>query len=173
MGKLKGKNGFQKYMNFIDFLIQKLLIFMMICVVICVVLQILGRYIPFIKPFTWTEEIARWLLVWLTFLGASHIAKSSSYTRVDFFVNKMSPQVRKIVGVICKLCMLSFTGYMAYKSLFVFTTVSTHELGPSTQLPMLILRSAVIVGMTVTFLQMISAGGLFLLNPEEEEEQYD
>lgn len=163
------KNGFQEFMDFVDSLAQKLLIFMMICVVCCVLLQVVGRYIPFIKPFTWTEEIARWLLVWLTFLGASHVAKTSSYTRVDFFVNKLSPKARKYVGVFDKLCMLAFSGYFAVKSFKVFTTVSTHELGPATQLPMLLVRSAVIVGMGLTFLQMLSAGGIFLMDPSEEE----
>lgn len=162
------KNGFQEFMDFVDSLVKKLLIFMMMCVVCCVLLQVLGRYIPFIKPFTWTEEIARWLLVWLTFLGASHVAKASSYTRVDYFVNKLSPKAKKYVGIFDKLCMLAFSGYFAFKSLIVFTTVSVHELGPATQLPMLLVRTSVFVGMAITFLQMLSAGGILLLDPDEE-----
>ena len=166
----KKRNGFQEFMDFVDSLAKSLLIFMMACVVICVLLQILGRYLPFIKGLSWTEEIARWLLVWLTFLGASHIAKTSSYTRGDYFYNKLSPNGRKYLGIFNKLCMLGFSGYFAYKSLIVFTTVSTHEVGPTTQLPMLLVRSAVFTGMTITFLQMISAGGILLLDPEEESE---
>lgn len=166
----KEKNGFQEFMDFLDSIIKKLLIFMMACVVLCVLLQVLGRYVPFIKPFSWTEEIARWLLVWLTFLGATHVAKTSSYTRVDYFVNKLSPKVKKYVGIFDKVCMLAFTGYFAYKSLIVFTTVSTNELGPATQLPMLLVRSAVFTGMAITFLQMLAAGGLLLLDPQEESE---
>lgn len=166
----KKRNGFQEFMDFVDSVAKKLLIFMMICVVVCVLLQVVGRYIPFIKPFSWTEEIARWLLVWLTFLGATHIAKTSSYTRVDYFVNKLPPKGKKLVGIFDKLCMLGFSGYFAFKSLIVFTTVSTHEVGPTTQLPMLLVRSAVFTGMAITFLQMLSAGGLLLLDPEEEAE---
>lgn len=164
------KNAYQEFMDFVDHLAKILLIVMMMCVVLCVLLQVMGRYIPFIKPFPWTEEIARWLLVWLTFLGASHVAKESSYTRVDYFVNKLSPKGRKYLGVFDKLCMLGFSGYFAVKSLIVFTTVSTHEVGPTTQLPMLLVRSAVFVGMVLTFLQMLSAGGIFLQEPGEEAE---
>lgn len=159
-----------KLSEVVDSVVKELLIFMMICVVLCVLLQVAGRYLPFIKPLPWTEEIARWLLVWLTFLGASHIAKSSSYTRIDIFTSKMSPKVQKVISVISKLCMLGFVGVFAAKSLIVFTTVSVHEKGPSSQLPMLLMRSAVFVGMIITFLQMLSAGGIFLTDPEEESE---
>ena len=168
--KKKKRNAYQEFMDFLDSVVKELLIFMMICVVLCVLLQVAGRYLPFIKPLPWTEEIARWLLVWLTFLGASHIAKSSSYTRIDIFTSKMSPKVQKVISVISKLCMLGFVGVFAVKSLIVFTTVSVHEKGPSSQLPMLLMRSAVFVGMIITFLQMLSAGGIFLTDPEEESE---
>ena len=149
--KKKKRNAYQEFMDFVDSVVKELLIFMMICVVLCVLLQVAGRYLPFIKPLPWTEEIARWLLVWLTFLGASHIAKSSSYTRIDIFTSKMSPKVQKVISVISKLCMLGFVGVFAAKSLIVFTTVSVHEKGPSSQLPMLLMRSAVFVGMIITF----------------------
>ena len=168
--KKKKRNAYQEFMDFVDSVVKELLIFTMICVVLCVLLQVAGRYLPFIKPLPWTEEIARWLLVWLTFLGASHIAKSSSYTRIDIFTSKMSPKVQKVISVISKLCMLGFVGVFAVKSLIVFTTVSVHEKGPSSQLPMLLMRSAVFVGMIITFLQMLSAGGIFLTDPEEESE---
>lgn len=165
---MKKKNTYQEFMDFVDELVKKLLILMMMCLVACVLLQVVGRYVPFIKPFSWTEEIARWMLVWLSFLGASHIAKSSSYIRVDFFVNIMPQGVKKVVNTISKLVMLAFTGWFAYKSFIVFTTVSTHEVGPTTQLPMLLVRSSMFIGMAITFLQMLSAGGLMLLDPEEE-----
>ena len=165
---MKKKNTYQEFMDFVDEVVKKLLILMMMCLVGCVLLQVVGRYVPFIKPFSWTEEIARWMLVWLSFLGASHIAKSSSYIRVDFFVNIMPQGVKKVVNTISKLVMLAFTGWFAYKSFIVFTTVSTHEVGPTTQLPMLLVRSSMFIGMAITFLQMLSAGGLMLLDPEEE-----
>ena len=167
--KKKKRSDFQLFMDFLDSLFEKLLIFMLIAVLICVWLQVLGRYISIVKPFPWTEEIARWLLVWLTFLGATHVAKSSSYTRVDFFVAKFPAKLQKVVGIFDKCCMLAFTGWFAYKSFVVFTTVSTHELGPTTQLPMIIMRAAGFTRMGISFLQIISAGVLLLLSQEDEE----
>ncbi|MBO5570046.1 MAG: TRAP transporter small permease [Clostridia bacterium] len=169
-GTQKRKNGYQKFMDVIDKIVEALLIAMLIAVLVCVWLQVSGRYIKVVRPFPWTEEIARWLLVWLTFLGASHVAKTSSYTRVDFFVKKMSPKVQKVIGIIDKLFILCFSGWFAYKSFRVFTTVSTHERGPTTQLPMIIMRAAVFIGMGISFLQMLSSGGIHMIEPEEEEQ---
>jgi len=168
--KKRKRNDFQQFMDFFDKLVETVLISMMCGVLICVWLQVLGRYLHFVKPLPWTEEIARWILVWLTFLGASHVAKTSSFTRVDFFVKKASPKVQEIIGIFNKLCMIGFTGWFTYKSFTVFTTVSVHELGPTTQLPMLIMRSAVFVGIGITCLQMLANGGIYLEAPEEEEQ---
>ena len=168
--KEKKKNGYQKFMDVIDKIIEALLLAMLIAVLVCVWLQVSGRYIKIVRPFPWTEEIARWLLVWLTFLGASHVAKTSSYTRVDFFVKKMSPKAQKAVNIFDKLLILGFSGWFTYKSFRVFTTVSTQERGPTTQLPMIVMRAAVFIGMGITFLQMLSSGGIHMIEPEEEEQ---
>ncbi len=54
---------------------------------IVVTFQVLGRYVPFIPRPLWTEEISRWLLAWMVFLGAAIALRRS-----DHFVIDMIPQ---------------------------------------------------------------------------------
>lgn len=167
--KKKKRSTFQEFMDFLDEIIHWILVSGMFAMLICVLAQVISRYV-FKSTLKWTEEIARWLLVWLAFLGASHVAKTSSFTMVDFFVNKMPEKVRGIVNVVDKCLMLIFIGYFSVLSFNVYTNVASHEVGPATQLPMMIVRSSLIIGPLITFLQMIAAGGIHLLPPEEESE---
>lgn len=60
----------------------------------CVILQILTRYL--MRPFSWTEEVARFSFVWLTFLGISYGIRNGLHIQFDvvwIFLNKLSPKV--------------------------------------------------------------------------------
>lgn len=82
------RNLFQEYMDFIDRIVKWLCIGLMLFMLIVVLFQVISRKIPFIGSFSWTEELARYLMLWLVFLGSSHIAEASSYIRVTFLVRE-------------------------------------------------------------------------------------
>jgi len=51
-------------------------------------LQVFRRY-ALDNPATWTEEVARVLLVWLAFLAAAAATRSESHLAVDLLINRM------------------------------------------------------------------------------------
>jgi len=70
-------------------------------------LEIFFRYTPGFRSFSWSDEIMRYLNIWLVFLGASLTARSNGHMAMEFFVKKlfparMLPAVRRItLGVTC------------------------------------------------------------------------
>ena len=87
----------------------KILIFiiavLMMVLLISVALQILGRYVPFIPRFLWTDEVARYTLVWVVFLGAIIGVRENKHFYVDFLPKNMSNTAETIVKVIYYLLM--------------------------------------------------------------------
>lgn len=163
----------REFLGFVDLIVKWLCIAMMIFMVVSVLLQVVTRYV-LSMPVSWTEEIARFLLIWIAFLASSHIARTSSYIRVTFFTERYSPKVQQGINIVCKLIMLGFTGFFVIQSFSVYTTVVANEVAPVMQIPMIIPRSALFIGQGLAFCQMLAAGGLVLLSPEEEvEEAYD
>jgi TRAP-type C4-dicarboxylate transport system permease small subunit len=63
----------------------------------------------------WTEELARFLLIWVALLGSAVAFGTRSHLGVDFFVEKFHPDVRKLVAVFTHLTVLLFTG-----SIFIY-----------------------------------------------------
>lgn len=64
-----------------------------------VVLQVIGRYVMR-NPFIWTEELARFLYVWLIFFGSATLIKGYEHITIDFLPRKLSSQGQKIYKVV-------------------------------------------------------------------------
>lgn len=69
---------------------------------IAVFLQVFFRYvIPF--PLVWTEELARYLCVWITFLGAAIGFREKGHIVVEILLNRLSPRSRLVHGIIINI----------------------------------------------------------------------
>lgn len=74
---------------------------------IAVLLQVFFRYvIPL--PLVWTEELARYLCVWITFLGAAIGFRERGHIVVEIILQKLSPRARLIHELIINLVISLF-----------------------------------------------------------------
>lgn len=67
-------------------------------IVAIIAAQIFVRYI-FGKPFSWAEELASLLLIYLTFLTADIVYKDKGHISIDYFINFFSQRARSGVTV--------------------------------------------------------------------------
>lgn len=68
--------------------------------------------------FIWTEELSRWLLVWITFVGASVVLKEKGHIRVEFFMTLCPEKLAwfiRLIGEIGVLFFLSFFTVFAWQ----------------------------------------------------------
>lgn len=72
---------------------------------------VLSRYIPGIRPSDWTEELAVYLLVWVSLFGAVLAYRSYGHLGVDYFVSKLDPAAQRAVAFIVELAVLLFAGF--------------------------------------------------------------
>lgn len=77
---------------------------------------VLFRY-GFDAPLSWPEELSRFALVWLTFLGASMAAKRQGHIVVDFIGMFLPPQVRLWVVCAAHVAVLGFLGVFTVASI--------------------------------------------------------
>lgn len=72
---------------------------------------VLSRYIPGIRPSDWTEELAVYLLVWVSLFGAALTYRGYGHLGVDYFVSKLDPAAQRAVAFIVELAVLLFAGF--------------------------------------------------------------
>lgn len=71
-------------------------------VLFTIMLQVIFRYVIH-KPLIWTEELSRYMLIWLVFSGAILLAKDGEHVRVDFFVNFMPVWLQTFLSLVVNL----------------------------------------------------------------------
>ena len=72
-----------------------------------VVLGVFTRYVMG-EQARWTEELARFLLIWVSLLGGAVAFGEKAHLGVDFFVSKFHVEGRKITAVFVHLVVLFF-----------------------------------------------------------------
>ena len=79
----------------------------MTLLVIDVTWQVLTRFIlP--QPSSFTEEVARFLLIWISLLGGALAYRQHSHLGFDLFVNKLSASKALIVNRFCNILVAIF-----------------------------------------------------------------
>ena len=77
--------------------------------VIDVVLGVFTRYV-LDDQISWTEELARLLLIWVSLLGASVAFIRKSHLGVDYFVNKLNESWRNVGQIVVYILVAVFSG---------------------------------------------------------------
>lgn len=71
--------------------IEWLLMAIFSLLVLDVLWQVFGRYV-LNQSFSFTEEFARFALIWLTILGAAYLNGRREHLSMDYWLNKLSPE---------------------------------------------------------------------------------
>lgn len=101
-----------------------------------------------------SEELSRWLFVWITFLGAVIALREHAHLGTDALVSRLPPTGKKICLVLGHLTML-YVCWLVFQGSLEQTKINHDVLAPSTQWPMSIVYAAGIV--------FAVAGGAMLL----------
>lgn len=72
---------------------------------------VISRYVPGIRPSDWTEELAVYLLVWVSLLGAALTYRGYGHLGVDYFVAKLEASAQRLVAIIIEMATLIFAGF--------------------------------------------------------------
>jgi len=94
-----------------------------------VVRYLLGGSIP------WSEEAARFLFIWLSFLGFSLTMNRGGHVGVDFFVALFPAKVRRAAALLCDTLIVGFLIFFMVKGMDVIQ-VTLNNRSPAMQISM-------------------------------------
>lgn len=98
-----------KIMSLISYLLEKILMFAMAAIVVTVTWQVFSRFI-LQSPSSYTEELARFILIWIGILGSAYAYKTKAHLGLDLFVEQMAPAKQKKVRILIELFVIIFAG---------------------------------------------------------------
>jgi TRAP-type C4-dicarboxylate transport system permease small subunit len=151
---VKFVSNYLKLMDMLYVITRKALIVITGLMTVVVILQVICRYVVK-NPLAWTEEVARYLMVWMAFIGASCVIKKWDNIYVDFFINLLKQKPRRIVILFQKFVVLGLLIYSFYLCMTVFPKVSAYQTLATLDISMLWAQSSMIVGFLLAALQNI------------------
>jgi TRAP-type C4-dicarboxylate transport system permease small subunit len=96
--------------------------------------QVVSRYLLNHSLF-WSEELARYILVWLTFLGAAAAYYRKAHPGIDLLSSRMGPRLRRVNTIIVHLVSLGLFLVMIYHGT-AFSAFVRAQISPALSLPM-------------------------------------
>ena len=81
---------------FLEKTLEKLLVVLVSAIVIDVTWQVLTRFL-FRDPSSYTEELARYLLMWIGLLGAAYAYRKHSHLSLDLMLHSVSREKQKLL----------------------------------------------------------------------------
>jgi len=117
--------------------------------------QITARYI-FGTGLSWSEELARYLMVWVVYIGAAVVYRDNSHISVTVLEEIFGPLARRVLGIIQKLISAVFMGLVGWWSLamleFAALQTSPNMLIPMNYVYMVFPISSVLIVMRLLLL---------------------
>jgi TRAP-type C4-dicarboxylate transport system permease small subunit len=99
---------FRSIKKVLDRSLELLVIVVVAVLVVDVLWQVFTRFI-LKNPSTWTEELAVFMLIWVSLLGAAVALNRGAHLGIDYFVGKLSPKKRLYTEVFVFLCISAFS----------------------------------------------------------------
>jgi TRAP-type C4-dicarboxylate transport system permease small subunit len=155
-------------MDKINYFLKYLLGVLLIITLIILSVQIISRFI-FNSPLTWSEELSRYLMVWITFVGAGLAIRYQKLIRLEFLFVLISftPKVEKGIRAVASLITIVFCFIVLRYSVQILEIVHVQK-SAALQIPMSIPYLAISIGFLIMALNTLVS--LLDGNKQEEEE---
>ncbi|MBW2306075.1 MAG: TRAP transporter small permease [Deltaproteobacteria bacterium] len=124
----------KKIMRILENAQEYLAAFIMFSLVVVVFIQVMMRYVVR-ASLPWTEEMARYLFVWLIFIGTSVCVKRQAHLGIDILVIHLPPKIQRHLSTFTLVLSLVFSIVVVQKG-YELLTRSGEQISPMLHLPM-------------------------------------
>lgn len=133
--KLRGK---------IDKLLANFLVIIMTAMVFNVLWQVASRFILG-SPSSFTDELARYLMIWVGILGAAYVSGQNMHVAIDVLPRSLSEQAQKKLTLIVRLLIILFAlGALVIGGLrLVYITHVLDQNSPALQVPLSVVYAVI------------------------------
>ena len=124
---------------------------------ILVGLQVFMRYVMR-NSLSWSEELARYCMVWMVYVGVSYAVKKGMHIRVDVINLVLSNKMKKVVAIFSNLMFLAFSVIVVYLGYRMAMRIARLEqTSAGLEIPMACVYMAVPCGLGLTAIRLVQS----------------
>lgn len=133
-----------KYLDYINKVVENALAVILGVMSVLIFWQVVSRYLMG-SPSSWSEELSRFLMVYLVMFGAATALKKGSLIAVDAVHEALSENVSKWIKVISELISIVFYVILVVYG-WEFASNSSNQIAPGTGLSMFLIYLSMPLG---------------------------
>jgi len=137
--------------NNINKFTEIVVMFLMSAISVIIFIQVVSRYV-FNYSLYWSEEIGRYILIWITFLGASVGVKKLSHIGIDFIYNNFPLKLRRLIDFFTIFLGIFFAFMILYFGYKIAYFVRFQK------------SAALLIPMTIPYSAISVAGGIIFIH---------
>ena len=115
--------------------------------------QVIARYV-LQQSLSWSEELARFLLLWLSMLSAAYAYRIKAHFALQVVVSRFPEKLRRAVSTSIHIVVAAFFAVLLYYSIIFVKGVAGHT-APTLQISMQIPYSSIVVGSALILFEAI------------------
>lgn len=121
----------------IDMILGKMLVIIMSIMVLNVLWQVFTRFVTG-DPSSFTDELARYLMIWIGVLGAAYVSGRNMHVAIDILPARSSERRQKLLRTIVTLLVILFVffAFVIGGSRLVYISYVLGQQSPALQLPL-------------------------------------
>lgn len=130
--------------NTIDKLLGTLLVCILSIMVINVIWQVFTRFVVGV-PSSFTDELARYLMIWLGILGAAYVSGKNMHVAIDVLQSKANEKNQKRLKIVVFILIIAFAFFALVIGgmRLVYITYVLDQRSPALQMPLSIVYSCI------------------------------
>ncbi len=144
----------EKLSDFIDKVTLTIACVLLVIIAVIVNWGVFCRYVLF-APLPWSEQIPKYAMIWMGFLGASVGISRNRHIGFDILVTRLPSMIKKIIVIAGRIIILFFLVMMTIYGVSFAFAVGFSSKAPMLPIPMFYLFLAVPVGGVFMILQTI------------------
>ena len=123
--------------NTVNRFLERVLVVIFALLVLDVLFQVFSRYFLG-TSFTWTEEFARFSLIWMTILGAAYLNAKKEHLSMDYLYQKFSQTNKRKASILIEVFIFLFALVVMVIGGFnlVYTTLHLEQLSGTLRIPL-------------------------------------
>jgi len=143
-------------------------VLLLVAILGLVVAQVVMRFV-FQRPLFWSDELARYCYVWLSFVAAVAVTAGRSHVRIDLINRFLPPGGQRFVEVLARVVVIGTCAYLVYGSWqWLMTTI--RPVSPALGLRMVLVYGVVWLAFAAMALHGIVSLALYFAGREDPAE---
>ena len=123
--------------NIIDKILSWTVVVLMAIITVNVLWQVFSRFV-LQNPSSFTEELARYMLIWIGILGAAYVAGQKLHLAIDLLSTKLTGKSKSVLEIFIQLCIFVFSFFVMVIGgiRLVYITLQLNQISAALQLPL-------------------------------------